>query len=556
MSFINSINPTAALVGGFATTAVSEYFGISNPVLAVLGASAGGAVISKLQDIYQEQKDILPGTASLTILVDNLQDKMGVKFYTVIVNSGESVIFNKIKAYILDRYSGLLTQGSVSKTDNINISLDLSHSLFSRPIYDHFEGERLILNINRDTIKISSRTLNVEKIKGYIKHLLSLRLGVRKINVHQPVISPGETILFSKDKKKDEGSRRNSSVKWNTYQIQTNKNFSNTILTAQVQKDLVDDLEKFAASEDYYNAKGLPYKRGYLLHGPPGTGKTSIIKAIASFYGMDIFVINMGDIESEQELSQVFQGTRTCDGYHMLCFEDIDRCEFLDTTGYYGPIAKNKGMVRAFLNELDGVIETPKRITVLTANDKTCIEKIAALVRPGRIDKKIHLDFCNTDQLNRLFNHFSDCKEELKLESLNKQITPAQVVKHVILNPAMTPDEFKKEINIIADIEVKERALTQQDNGRRRRRYRNRRGNTPVQRKRYLFNQRKRDLKRLQKLQETLPTKIEKAEQFVTKSEAMLQKSIEVDKKRKERERVKKRKARERVRKAKKRKLK
>lgn len=44
---------------------------------------------------------------------------------------------------------------------------------------------------------------------------------------------------------------------------------------------------------------------------------------------MDIFLINMGEITSEKELTLVFQGTRSCDGYHMLCFEDIDRCAFL-----------------------------------------------------------------------------------------------------------------------------------------------------------------------------------------------------------------------------------
>ena len=562
MNFIDQFNPTGALVGGFLTTAAQEYLGVSNPMLPLLGASVVGAVVSKVKKIYNEQKDVLPGAMTLATLLNRVQTKIGVQFFTVVVKKDQNVIFNKVQNYIMHKYAPVLIRGSISKTDNVNISMNLDGSLFSVPIYDLFEHHRIVITIfeksneksNDIYIKICSKTLNVEGLKRYLQHLLSMRLGVSTINVHQPIIQ--NPIKYNNQNNKDQ-----TTVKWSSCRIQTNKNFRNTILTDEVYTNLVDDLKKFSGDEDYYNDKGIPYKRGYLLYGPPGTGKTSIIKAIASFYGMDVYLINMGDIETEKEMSMVFQGTRTANGYHMLVFEDIDRCPIFQTIDVYHYDAKRiKSLMRTFLNELDGVIETPKRITLLTANDEKAIVKIAALCRPGRIDKQIKLGYCDAKQLCHLYNHFSDCKEELELKELKKEVTPAQVVKHILKNPEMTPDEFKKEIDIIAEIEVKEQKLCAKLNktprNRGRRMGRRGGGHDPVSRQRYIMNRRKRELKRLETAQQKFFDRHRVKREQIKKSEEMLQKRIvsrdkskalEKVRKQKEKEREKKRKARERA---------
>lgn len=535
MSFIDQLNPTGALVGGFLTGFAQEYLGIQNPLLPILGASAVGTVVSKVKSIYNEQRDVLPGAMTIATLINNLESKIGTKFYTVVIRKEENVIFNKIQNYILHKYSNALLRGSVSRIDNINISLNLENSMFSVPIYDIFEkNNRVVISIvSSNEIKICSKTLDVEGLKRYLKYLLSLRLGVTTITVHQPMIEAMTA------ENKEQKVKKQSRVDWSSFTIQTNKNFNNTILTKEVHKALVEDLKTFAENEDYYNHKGIPYKRGYLLYGVPGTGKTSIIKAIASFYGMDIYLIDMGDIETEKEMAMVFQGTRTADGYHMLVFEDIDRCPLFQKDEYYGNPQSNKqkSLMRSFLNELDGVIETPKRITLLTANDESAILKVKALCRPGRIDTQIKLGYCDAEQLCKLYNHFSDGGEKLELKELNKEITPAQVVKHILQKPDMTPEEFKKEINIIADIEVKEQKLCNDLNqpswGRRRsRRGGWRRGpsatgiNGPVINQRRRVSRHKFQLKRMQRQLSTLPGKVKRKEEAVKKSEELLQKRI------------------------------
>lgn len=46
---------------------------------------------------------------------------------------------------------------------------------------------------------------------------------------------------------------------------------------------LIMDVEHFLSQPRWYIDRGIPYRRGYLLYGPPGSGKTSAIMAIAGF---------------------------------------------------------------------------------------------------------------------------------------------------------------------------------------------------------------------------------------------------------------------------------
>lgn len=527
---LNSAFP--AMVGGFASTLIAEYIGFSNPLIGILGASVGASVLNKMQDFYTANSDDLPGSEKIRNMSNSLNSFIGIKFNTVIVQRNENIIFNKLEKYILDKYNNLLVKSYLSKSDNVNISFNLDNCVFSRPIIDHYNGQRIYFTIkNSNCIHVRSRTLTIEQIKEYIKQVMNMRIGVRTIVIHQPDIQAQISI-----KKIDIDNNKqlsNSIISWNSFSIQTNKNFTNTILTEKVHKELLQDIENFTLSEDYYNKKGIPYKRGYLLYGVPGTGKTSIIKALASHYGMDIYLINLGDISTERDLIRIFQGTRDNNGYHIICFEDIDRCPFLQKNYYNERTTENHSLIRTFLNELDGVVETPKRITFLTVNDKSVIDSIPALSRPGRIDRHIELTYCDAKQLCQLYNHFTDSNDTLELDTLNLDITPAQAVKHILNNTQMNAEEFKKDLRIVSRIEVSERSLAQSINSNKKdvRRV----DNSVIGRKKRLITRRKRLIKMDKTALTNLPKKIEKNIKMLEKEEQSLQKSIEMEKKKKER---------------------
>ena len=58
-------------------------------------------------------------------------------------------------------------------------------------------------------------------------------------------------------------------------------------------KDMVLADAQLMASEAWYSERGLPYRRGYLFHGCPGSGKTSLVHAVAGALGLDIYVISL-----------------------------------------------------------------------------------------------------------------------------------------------------------------------------------------------------------------------------------------------------------------------
>lgn len=530
---MESIDPLSALVGGMATSFISSYMKIDSPIVNIMSISLGAYITSQCKKYYKESKHLIPGCTYANNCFDKIFTKLGLKYYTIIITKNENVIFNKLQTYILNKYENNLTKGEISKVDNIKVSLTLDNSEFSKPLIDVYNKQKLILSVKEKTIEIKSKKLNIELIKEYIKYVLTLHFGTKIMSVHQPIIEKGN----NKNEKEVK-----TCIYWKTFQIQTNKTLQNTILSKNVENNLLNDVHTFINNEDYYNIKGIPYKRGYLLYGEPGTGKTSLIKSIASHYCMDIYLINMSEIKDEKDLTLLFQGTRSCQGYHILCFEDIDRCKFL-YKGRWGDMGDND-KVRTFINEIDGIVEIPKRLTFFTANNKKILDDWPALIRPGRIDKAIKLSYCDADQVNRLYNHYTNCNNKLDIDSLDMKITPAQVVKKILKNPEMNPDKFKEELEYVKEIIIKEDKCKIEND-------KNKKINNKIKKKRATINNIKHKIKKNELLIKTLPDKIEKDKKILEKYETQLKLFFERKKikeiKEKEKEKKKKEKEKKKI---------
>ncbi|MES1907379.1 MAG: hypothetical protein MHM6MM_000506, partial [Cercozoa sp. M6MM] len=72
------------------------------------------------------------------------------------------------------------------------------------------------------------------------------------------------------------------------------KPLSSVVLDDGISENVVGDVRDFLESSEWYYSRGIPYRRGYLLHGPPGCGKSSFIMALAGAIGYDICMLNLG----------------------------------------------------------------------------------------------------------------------------------------------------------------------------------------------------------------------------------------------------------------------
>lgn len=70
---------------------------------------------------------------------------------------------------------------------------------------------------------------------------------------------------------------------------------SSVVLDSGISERIVDDCKDFINSPQWYSDRGIPYRRGYLLHGPPGCGKSSFITALAGEIQFSICLLNLSD---------------------------------------------------------------------------------------------------------------------------------------------------------------------------------------------------------------------------------------------------------------------
>lgn len=169
------------------------------------------------------------------------------------------------------------------------------------------------------------------------------------------------------------------------------------MLPAGMKEGLLADLEKFRDSEERYLKIGIPWHRGYLLYGPPGNGKSSIVMALANYYNKDLYVLSPNGVKDDQALNNLI---REVSRDSLLLIEDID--VFASSVKRDQDTA-NGPTLAGLLNALDGAYTPHGLVTFITTNRVETLDE--ALVRPGRIDYRMNLEAPADEQILRSFQH-------------------------------------------------------------------------------------------------------------------------------------------------------
>ncbi|KAH8116858.1 BCS1 N terminal-domain-containing protein [Phellopilus nigrolimitatus] len=173
------------------------------------------------------------------------------------------------------------------------------------------------------------------------------------------------------------------------------------VLADGVAERIEEDVQAFLRRRKWYADRGIPYRRGYLLHGPPGSGKSSFIQALAGALNYDICLLNLserglGDDKLNHLLSNAVERS-------IVLIEDIDAAfnKRVQTSedGYQSSVTFS-----GFLNALDGVASGEERIIFMTTNHLERLDP--ALIRPGRVDLLETIEDALPSQATRLFLRF------------------------------------------------------------------------------------------------------------------------------------------------------
>lgn len=187
------------------------------------------------------------------------------------------------------------------------------------------------------------------------------------------------------------------------------------ILDEGISAGIVRDVKDFLSLGDWYHQRGIPYRRGYLLYGPPGLGKTSFIQALAGELDYNICILNLSENNlTDDRLNHLMNHIPD---RLILLLEDIDAAfnkrEQTDEKAYTSGVT-----FLGLLNALDGVASAEECITFMTTNHPEKLDP--ALLRPGRIDYKVMVNNALRWQVEKMFMRFYEGEEEKCKEFLQK----------------------------------------------------------------------------------------------------------------------------------------
>ncbi|KDP45451.1 hypothetical protein JCGZ_09700 [Jatropha curcas] len=269
-------------------------------------------------------------------------------------------------------------------------------------------------------------------------------------------------------------------TKWSHVVFEHPASFDTLAMATKMKEQIKNDLIKFTKGKDYYAKIGKAWKRGYLLFGPPGTGKSTMVAAMANFLNYDVYDLELTKVKDNSELRKLLIETTS---KSIIVIEDID-CS-LDLTGQRkpkkekdeddekgennDPISKKKKELEeekgksskvtlsGLLNFIDGIWSacSGEKIIVFTTN---YVEKLdPALIRRGRMDRHIEMSYCCFEAFKVLANNYLDIDSHelfVKIEKLLGEVkmTPADVAEN-LMPKSVGEDEETCLKNLVAALE-------------------------------------------------------------------------------------------------------
>jgi hypothetical protein len=333
--------------------------------------------------------------------------------------------------------------------------------------------QKIVLEESTGTIKLLSFYL-----QSYCLSITELREWVSDVHSEYTVNKNNELgskrYFFNQLPEKQQRGDKKLNLSFDMSPFETTKTLDN--LYGEHIDKVQSRIELFQ-NKSWYQRNGVPHTLGILLYGEPGCGKTSLIKAIANDTNRHVFNVRLSDTMTKDQLSHLFfdpkvyvrnKETNTFSvitiplNQRLYVLEDIDCAEntvlsraLLNSNdlpvtavpnvpqfaqGMFGEREldmikeqvnkeKEERIDLAFLlNILDGVLETPQRLIIMTTNYPSKLD--AALLRPGRIDLMLEFKRCNVEMLLTMVQNFYEDEVEtspLLDEQLNEVLTPAEV---------------------------------------------------------------------------------------------------------------------------------
>lgn len=301
--------------------------------------------------------------------------------------------------------------------------------------FHYLRYQKTILLIN--LVKESSNQSNYDK-----ETLFITKFG-RSRKMFDNLVKEIEILEIDKSKTKVYKMEDN----WMYIKDQKKRSLESIFIEQNKKRLIINSLDKFARNEQWYLDNGIPYQLGILLYGAPGTGKTSLIKAISGYLGYPIYYL------SPQKLSKIEVAMSLLPDNCVVVIEDIDSNFLTHSRSSSSSSTPEDKADEEFmriglsevLNSLDGMFSAHGRILIATTNH---IENLdSALIRPGRIDVKVEIGYVNNEIIQSFINKFFP-DNNIEFNGLNVR---ANVTVAMLQNMVLESKSAEEIIELIRD---------------------------------------------------------------------------------------------------------
>jgi hypothetical protein len=264
-----------------------------------------------------------------------------------------------------------------------------------------------------------------------------------------------QRVLVSTDSTDEEKVASSKGPSFMAYEFHTTSSFANFF--CEEAETVRADLRKFLEDKASYIRTGRPWTYTVLNEGPPGVGKTKLVKSIAALTGYTLIIINLNHIKTAQMLYEAFHmttlaGDTVPHDRRLYYIPEVDT-QITDvlkerkaavataaTVAAVGtvtsPTEDNRPTLGEILNVLDGVPERHGHILVMDTNHLSRLD--SALIRPGRVDRILSWKKLSSASVGRFLENYYGVTIPEEMTFPDRTFTAAELQSAVLSHRSLT----------------------------------------------------------------------------------------------------------------------